>query len=160
MHRSHRTASPVRVSLAAERGGDIDGAWWPRSASIARELPDLIQALHPAVGDIVDIDINWLARSPAPILSTMSPEVAAKIGGTKPHHRLMFLTGRSALTRLLVIPPMTSANLALMVLRQAAARDIPEAMHATKEFQAAERVLSAARTESSAWTAERVGNSR
>jgi hypothetical protein len=153
MQRSRRTASPVRVSLNAERGSDIDGAWWPRSSSIARELPDLIEALHPALGEIVDIDVNWSANSPTPILSTMAPNVAAKIAGPKPQHRLMFLTGRPALTKLLVIPSMTSSALALMVLRQAGGRPIPEASRATKEFQAAERVLHAARTESSAWAA-------
>lgn len=159
MNRSRRTASPVRVSLAVERGGDIDGAWWPRSSSIARELPDLIQALHPILGEIVDIDINWSANSPTPMLSTMSPDVAAKMTGPKPQNRLMFLTGRPALTKLLVIPSMTSAALALMVLRQAGTRSIPDAARATKEFQTAERVLRTARTESSAWAAAWAGQS-
>jgi len=153
MHGSRRTASPVRLSLSAERGGDIDGAWWPRTASIARELPDLIQALHPLLGEIVDIDINWAANSPTPVLSTMSPDVAAKMAGPKSHHRLMFLTGQPALTKLLVVPSMTSAALALMVLRQAGGRPIPDAERVTREFQAAERVLHGARTESSAWAA-------
>jgi hypothetical protein len=153
MQRSRRTASPVRVSLGSQRGGDIDGAWWPRTPSVARELPDLIQALHPALGEIIDIDINWSASSPTPILSTISPDVAAKMTGAKPQHRLMFLTGRPALTKLLVVPSMTHSALALMVLRQAAGRQIPDAEHSTKEFLAAERVLRAARMESSAWAA-------
>lgn len=157
MHRSRRMASPVRVSLTADRGGDIDGAWWPRSDSIARELPELIQALHPSIGDIVDIDINWSANSPTPILSTMAPELAAKIVGPKPRHRLMFITGQCSLTKLLVIPSMTSATLALMVLRQAGERQIPDGVNGTTEFRAAERVLRAARIESSAWAAESPG---
>jgi hypothetical protein len=73
--------------------------------------------------------------------------------GAKPQHRLMFLTGRPALTKLLVVPSMTHSALALMVLRQAAGRQIPDAEHSTKEFLAAERVLRAARMESSAWAA-------
>lgn len=157
MHRSRRTATPVRVSLTTERGGDIDGAWWPRSNSIAPELPDLIQALHPALGDILDISINWTVSSATPVLSTMSPEIAAKFAGTTAPHRLMFLTGRCALTKLLVIPAMTSTTLALMVLRQVGERPIPEAVHDTKEFQAAQRVICAARSESSAWASARAG---
>ena len=153
MHRSRRTASPVRVSLNPRRGSDIDGAWWPRSSSIARELPDLVHALHLSLGEIIDIDVNWSTNSPTPVLSTMAPDVAAKIAGGKPQHRLMFLTGRPALTKLLVIPSMTSAALALMVLRQAGGRAISDASRDTKEFQAAERVLRAARTESAAWAA-------
>jgi hypothetical protein len=159
MHRSRRTATPVRVSLNDDRGGDIDGAWWPRNTSIARQLPDLIQALHPTLGDIIDIDINWSANSPTPILSTMSPDVAAKLTGSAPQHRLMFLTSQFALTKLLVVPAMTSSPLALMVLRRAGARHIPESEHGTKEFQAAERVVCAARSESVSWAATRAGRS-
>ena len=157
MHRSRRTASPVRVSLNAERGGDIDGAWWPRSGSMAPELPDLIQALHPALGEIVEISINWTTSSPTPILSTMSPEIAAKIVGTALPQRLMFLAGRCAITKLLVIPSMTSSTLAIMVLRQVGERYIPDAVHETKEFQAAQRVICAARAESSSWAIARAG---
>lgn len=159
MNRSRRTASPVRVSLASGRGSGIDGAWWPRSPSIARELPDLIQALHPALGEIVDIDINWSADTPTPVLSTMAPDTAAKLGG-RAQHRLMFLTGHQELTKLLVIPSMTTSALALMVLRQAADRPIPDAALATKEFLAAERILRAARSESAGWAAVRGGQPR
>lgn len=155
VHRSRRTTSPVRVALSSDRGGDIDGAWWPRSISIARELPELIQALHPSLGDIVDIDINWSASSPTPTLSTMSTSVVTSIGVAKPRLRLMFLTGQCALTKLLVVPSLTPPPLALMVLRQAAARGIPDAAEANKDFQAAKQVLHAARSESSAWAATR-----
>jgi hypothetical protein len=41
-----RLSSPVRFTLAAELGGSLDGAWWPHTASIGRELPDLIDALR------------------------------------------------------------------------------------------------------------------
>ena len=157
MHRSRRTASPVRVSLTAELGGDIDGAWWPRSNSMAPELPDLIQALHPKLGDILDISINWTVSSATPVLSTMSPEVAARIVGKSPPHRLMFLTGRCALTKLLVVPSMTSSTLALMVLRQVAQRHSPEDACDTAEFQAAQRVICAARAESFSWATARAG---
>lgn len=152
---SRRTASPVRVSLSAERGGDIDGAWWPRSASMARELPDLIEALFPTLGEIVDISINWSAGSPTPVLSTMSPEFAAKLGARGPRHRLMFLVGDSVVTKLLVIPSMTSPALAHMLLRQAAQRSIAEVDCGSREFKSADRVISAARAESASWEAAR-----
>ncbi|MGV0991551.1 MAG: DUF5994 family protein [Mycobacterium sp.] len=148
-------ASPVRVSLSTDRGGDIDGAWWPRSAAMARELPDLIEAVFPTLGEIVDIGINWSAGSPTPVLSTMSPDIAAKIRGSAPHHRLMFLVGRSAVTKLLVIPAMTAPALALMVLRQAAQRGVAELDCGTREFEAADRVICAARAESASWAATR-----
>lgn len=157
---SRRTASPVRVSLSAARGGDIDGAWWPRSAAMARELPDLIEAVFPTLGEIVDISINWSAHSPTPVLSTMSPDIAAKIGGQTPRHRLMYLVGGSAVTKLLVIPPMTAPALALMVLRQAAHRGVPELDCDSREFEAADRVVCAARAESASWEATRAAAGR
>ena len=157
---SRRTASPVRVSLSSDRGGDIDGAWWPRSAAMARELPDLIEAVFPTLGEILDISINWSAHSPTPVLSTMSPDIAAKIGGQSPRHRLMYLIGRSAVTKLLVIPSMTAPALAVAVLRQAAQRGVPELDCDTKEFEAAGRVMSAARAESASWEAARAAEGR
>lgn len=122
---------------------------------MARELPELIEAIFPAVGEIVDISVNWSANSPAPVLSTMSPDIAAKITANAPHHRLMFLVGSSTVTKLLVIPVMTAPALALMVLRQAGRRDIPELDCGTKEFEAADRVMCAARAESASWDASR-----
>ena len=154
---SRRVASPVRVALAGVLGGDIDGAWWPRTAAMARELPDLVEALHPALGEVLGIDINWSAYSPTPVLSTMSPDMAAKIGRNTPHHRLMVLAGRSAVISLLVVPSMTAAPLAMMVLRRAAERRIDDSEKASKEFQAADRVMRAAQAESASWSSARDG---
>ena len=50
--RARRASRPIRVSLATDRSGVIDGAWWPHSSAIAAELPDLIGALHPALGEV------------------------------------------------------------------------------------------------------------
>ena len=52
-------ARPVRLVLASQLGSDIDGAWWPHTASVASELPELIGVLHASLGEIVDIGINW-----------------------------------------------------------------------------------------------------
>src|SRR6202007_3217020 len=37
---ARRSASPVRLTLAPRLGNKIDGAWWPRTALISRELPE------------------------------------------------------------------------------------------------------------------------
>ena len=41
----HRPATRLRLTLAAELGRDIDGAWWLRTVRTARELPELIATL-------------------------------------------------------------------------------------------------------------------
>lgn len=155
MNTSRRTASPVRVSLAEALGGNIDGAWWLRSASAARELPDLIQALRPTLGDIADIDVNWSAKSAAPVLSTMPVEMATKIHGANARHHLMWLTGTTANATLLLVPAATAGPLALMVMRYAARLPISEVDQRKPEFAAAQRVIRAAKAESIRWSAER-----
>ena len=52
---TRRSARPVRLALAQQLGAEIDGAWWPYTASVAGELPGLIEALRPPLGEIVDI---------------------------------------------------------------------------------------------------------
>jgi hypothetical protein len=143
----------VRVSLAGTLGADIDGAWWPYTASMGRELADLVEALRPAIGEVVDIKINWLAESRTPVLSTMSPVAATHMGWNGTQQRLMSLTGSAASTRILVVPAMTPVPLALMVLRQAAGRLVPDTEYGTPVFEASERIVLAARMAIAAWSA-------
>ncbi|MCB9409813.1 DUF5994 family protein [Mycolicibacterium sp.] len=147
----------MRVSLAAALGREIDGAWWPRTGSMVPELPDLVEALFPALGEVVDISLNWSAGSVTPVLSAMAPANAARMGWAAPRHRLMFLVGDTASARILVVPAMTAAALAVMVLRQAASRHVPDLDQGTPTYTAAERVVRAARSDSAGWTAERTG---
>lgn len=126
---------------------------------MVRELPDLVEALFPALGEVVDISLNWSAGSVTPVLSTMAPATAARIGWNAPRHRLMSLVGSGATARILVVPAVTSAALAVMVLRQAAARHIPEVDFGTPAYDAAERVIRAARADSAAWIAEQADHS-
>lgn len=147
---SRRTSSPVRLSLAATLSGDLDGAWWPRTGTMVSELPDLIDAVQPTLGEIIDIKINWSASSNAPTLGPLASALT-RPGSSGPRHRLMALTGRNAGTRLLVVPATTPSALAVMVLRQAADRHIPEVDRGTANYEAAERVICLARAESAAW---------
>ena len=148
-----RTASPVRLTLNASLGGDIDGAWWPHTGSIARELPELIDALHPALGEIVDISINWSATAGAPMMHTHTSSVLAKMRWNDSRQRIMVVDGRNASARLLVIPRMTTPQLGLMVLRRAAGMAISVAEQDCAEYLAADRVVRAAEAQSAADTA-------
>ena len=51
---TRRLARPVRLALAQRLGADIDGAWWPYTASVGHELPGLIEAMRGPLGEIVD----------------------------------------------------------------------------------------------------------
>ncbi|MBO0882989.1 MAG: hypothetical protein J2P17_22160, partial [Mycobacterium sp.] len=54
---SRRQSDPIRLSVARELGRDIDGAWWPRADRITNELPNLVAALTPMLGDITSINV-------------------------------------------------------------------------------------------------------
>ena len=127
MRGSRRSARPVRIALATLLGGDIDGAWWPHTASVAGELPELIAALHRPLGEIIDISINWSSTVGVPDLNSISYGAKSMPGWRKRHQRIMVIAGRRARAKLLVVPHMTTPALGWMVLRRAAALPIPGA---------------------------------
>jgi len=145
-----RTASPVRLTLNSPLGGDIDGAWWPHTSSIASELPELIDVLHTPLGEVVDININWSATSGAPLMITQSSAALMKMRWNDSRQRIMVVVGRLASARLLVIPNMTTPQLGMMVMRRAAGMTISDAEQESLEYQAADRLVLAAAAQSAA----------
>ena len=139
MSGTRRSARPVRITLASSLGGDIDGAWWPYTGSIARELPELIGALHRLLGEIIDIDINWSAMEGAPDLNSMSYGLMSIPTGRGRPQRLMVITGRCARAKLLVVPHMTTPALGLMVMLVRIRRR--RVVTLNRECEAVERVL-------------------
>jgi hypothetical protein len=146
LHR-RRLASPVRLTLACKLGGAIDGAWWPYTASEARELPELIDALRDLVGEVIDIGVNWSPLDGVPDLDSLTRIAAIPGHQAVRHQRVMTVTGSRAQVKLLVIPLRTSRALAVMVLRQAAALPILPMHLGTAACRAAEDIVRAARAE-------------
>jgi hypothetical protein len=134
--------------LASELGGGLDGAWWPHSASIARELPDLIDALKESLGRVIDIGLNWSPLEGVPDLDLLNRRgVAATPGRETRRFRVMTLTGSDAKANLLVVPCRTSTALAIMLLRQAADLPVIYAHQHTAAFETAGAIVTAARTQ-------------
>jgi hypothetical protein len=146
--RGRRLASPVRVTLAFELGGDLDGAWWPHTASVAAELPELTDALFRRLGRIIDISVNWSSLSGSPDLDSVNRPRVADPGRAICQQRLMTITGIKALAKLMVIPSRTSNALAVMVLRRAADLPVTHAERRTEAFLAADHIVRVARAES------------
>jgi hypothetical protein len=143
-----RLSSPVRFTLADEQGSGLDGAWWPHTASIARELPDLIDALREPLGRVVDIGLNWSPFEGIPDLDQLNRRgVAATPGRETRQLRVMTVTGTSARAHLLVVPCRTSTALAVMLLRQAAGLQIHYGHQNTSAFHTACAIVQAARTQ-------------
>jgi hypothetical protein len=146
--RGRRLASPVRLALALELGTPLDGAWWPRTASIARELPELIDALSTRLGEIIAINVNWSSLEGSPVLDGLNHVKTADSARVIGHQRLMMVTGSLASANLLVVPCRTPSALAVMVLRQAATLPIYPVESGTQEFRAGDDIVRAARAES------------
>jgi Family of unknown function (DUF5994) len=144
-----RLASPTRLTLASVLGhDDLDGAWWPHTTSIARELPELINALDDRLGQIIDIGVNWSAFDGALDLDSLTRHGVDLIPGSKVRHqRVMTVTGSDARANLLVVPSRTTTALAVMVLRQAADLPILSSHLGTPAYRAADHIVRAARAE-------------
>ena len=132
-------ASPVRLTLASRLGNEIDGAWWPRTGLISRELPELISVLDVRLGHIIDINVNWSSLQRPPDLNWD--------GWRGIHQHVMTLSGRDARAKLLIVPHRTGTALAVMVLRRAARLPIHPAHRDSRAFQTAECIVRVARGE-------------
>jgi len=149
---ARRLARPVRLALARQLGADIDGAWWPYTASVADELPQLIGVLHKPLGEIVDICINWSAtQGPRELYETVSGGRSTR-DGHPGRQRLMVVEGRRGCANLLVVPHMTSQALGVMVMRCASAKPFSGEERDTAMFEIADCVMRAAQVESASWT--------
>lgn len=146
--RGRRLASPVRVALAAELGSPIDGAWWPHTSSIAAELPELVGALSARLGEIIDISVNWSSLESSPDLDALNRLRVGDGGRAVGRQRLMVVVGSRACANVLVVPCRTSAALATMVLRQAAALPVARVERESQEFRTGADIMRAARTAS------------
>jgi hypothetical protein len=136
---TRRTASPVRLTLASRLGHDIDGAWWPRTGQISRELPELVSVLGIRLGRIVDINVNWSALQSPPDLNWHCWQGM--------HHHVMTVAGSDARANLLIVPHRTTMALAVMVLRRAAGLPIHPAHRDSRAFLTADSIVRVAQGE-------------
>ena len=134
-----RPASPVRLTLASRLGRDIDGAWWPRTAQMARELPELLSVLGTRLGEIIDVGLNWS--------SSQGPPNIDAYGWEAKHQHVMTISGRNGRATLLIVQHGTSTALAVMVLRRAAGLAIQPIHLDTQACRTADSVVRAARTQ-------------
>jgi Family of unknown function (DUF5994) len=57
----------LRLKPKAPQSGHVDGAWWPHSADLTAELPDLLAVLSVRLGPIARViyNLNEWAKPPA-----------------------------------------------------------------------------------------------
>ncbi|OBF92110.1 hypothetical protein A5791_14525 [Mycobacterium sp. 852002-51163_SCH5372311] len=139
-------ASPVRVSLASELGGELDGAWWPHTVALGAELPELADSLFPRLGRLLDISINWSSLASSPDLDSLCRPLLAR--PCRPiSQRVMTISGTKTRATLIVIPSRTSVVLAVMILRCAAGLHIASREQIGEPFLTADQIVRSAAAE-------------
>ncbi|MGW7367267.1 DUF5994 family protein [Streptomyces sp. NPDC054841] len=118
------TSPPARLSLtpAGSVPGLLDGAWWPRSRDLSRELPALIDVLDACWGRITRVTVNpahW------PVIPRKVPVAGHTVHvgwfkGEQDPNKLILLSYTAGRWDLLVIPPETGAAAAARLMAAAA----------------------------------------
>ncbi len=115
---------PARLSLTPDGSGPglLDGAWWPRSRDLSRELPALIEVLDARWARITRVTVNpthW------PVIPRRVPVTGHTVHvgwfrAEQDPHKLLLLSYASGRWDLLVIPPETGAAAAARLMAAAA----------------------------------------
>ncbi|MGW1069752.1 DUF5994 family protein [Streptomyces aureus] len=116
-------APPARLALKADgpSRGFLDGAWWPRSRDLLRELPALTDVLDPLWGRIIHIAVNPEHWPVIPHKVPVSGHIV-KVGWFTPEidpHKLLLLSYGTGRWDLLVIPPETGPEAAARLMAAA-----------------------------------------
>ena len=100
-----RLASPIRLTLASELGGALDGAWWPHTSSVARELSELDRRPRERWAKSSISASTGRPLEGVPDLDSLHRRGNAAIPGREARQqRVMTVTGSRARARLLVVP--------------------------------------------------------
>ncbi|MEU7189746.1 DUF5994 family protein [Streptomyces sp. NPDC039022] len=111
---------PARLSLkpSGPRTGLLDGAWWPRSRDLGRELPTLTGQLEPLWGRITRVTVNPTHWPVVPRKIPANGRVI-KVGwftDEQDPHQLLLLSYRVGRWDLLIVPPETGAAAAARLM--------------------------------------------
>lgn len=114
----------LRLKRKAPASGYVDGAWWPHSGDLPRELPDLISVLSVRLGPVARVTYNLAEWAMAPRKMVVGGRVVRLDGyHRQPANTIDVLDGRGDRIVLLVVPAATEADHAHTVAMAAAATD-------------------------------------
>jgi hypothetical protein len=123
-HRGPENTPRLRLKPKAPRTGHVDGAWWPRSDSLATELPDLLAVLSVRLGVVDRVMYNLFEWAKVP-RRLMTGGRAVRLDGYRlqPANTLGVLgLGRDKVL-LLIVQPNTDPDNAHEAMMTAAAPD-------------------------------------
>lgn len=114
--------SRVQLKPEASKTGYVDGAWWPYTDELARELPDLLDVVMERLGAIHRVAYRldeWAKTSSELDIAGRTLRLDGRRHGTV--HTIEVVGERDRRLVLLVIPPSTDAQYAFEAMASAAA---------------------------------------
>ncbi|MGV0644606.1 DUF5994 family protein [Mycolicibacterium sp. XJ2546] len=144
---STRTTGPqntprLRLKPKAPATGYVDGAWWPHSDDLARELPDLLVALSVRLGPISRVIYNLDDWLDVPARMRLADRQVRLDGyRLQPNHTIEVLGLTGDRIALLVVPPLFDPDQAHETLMTAAAPDDTSSTDALLEISEQDREI-------------------
>lgn len=112
----------LRLKPKAPVTGHVDGAWWPHSEDLVKELPDLLAVLAVRLGGVDRVLYNLAEWSTAPArLQSEGREIRLDGYHSQPAHTLEVIGKDRDRILLLVVPSRADPDLAHDTLMSAAA---------------------------------------
>ncbi|GAA3154072.1 hypothetical protein GCM10020001_092130 [Nonomuraea salmonea] len=113
---------PARLFLepTLTRDGTLDGAWWPHSTDLRRELPAFVRALEDRIGPVLRVGLDSQAWDEVPAHLVVDGRFVRISGHPATPHTIRVIRGGQDGFLLLVIPPDTAGSVAATAMRTAA----------------------------------------
>lgn len=132
-------APSVRLALRAvgllSRPVGVDGAWWPRTRELTRELAELADVLDPLWGRITHVAVNprhWPAVRRGTLVVNEHEVTVDWFASHLNPHRILLRSYTAGHWDLLVVPPQTPAAAAARLMAAASATSGDDAPGATE----------------------------
>ncbi len=123
-HEGPENTPRLRLKRRETRSGYVDGAWWPHSGDLVKELPDLLSVLSVRMGGVARVAYNLEEWATAPKKISLDGRVVRLDGyHLQPANTIEILNGSTRGTILLVVPPGTEPDYAHTIAMAAAATD-------------------------------------
>ena len=106
----------------ASRFGRPDGAWWPRTRDLARELGELADVIDPLWGRLTHVAVNprhWRLGPRGVVVVNDHEVVVDRFAEALDPHRILLQSYTAGSWDLLVVPPLTSASSAARLMAAA-----------------------------------------
>ncbi|MEV4805945.1 DUF5994 family protein [Nonomuraea sp. NPDC049421] len=113
---------PARLFLepTLTRDGTLDGAWWPHSTDLRRELPAFVRALEDRIGPVLRVGLDTQAWDEVPAHLVVDGRFVRISGHPATPHTIRVIRGGQDGFLLLVVPPDTTGSVAASAMATAA----------------------------------------